>query len=310
MMRMFTAALIFAILGTAYADAQQNVLLRERIIVDGASVTLGDLFDGVDGEAASVQLARAPQPGSRNFLDPVWVRREAARHGLVWANASGIERVVIERASQAINASEIADMIAGQLYVETGRSHEVTLANRMMTLHAPMDAAGGLEIVRLDMESRSGPFRAEIRTHAGGDPVIIAGRADPVIDVPVLARPVARGEVIGAMDIEWVAMRADRVRADAVMSEEALIGREARRALRSGETLRAFDLRAPAAITRGETVALVFQSGPLTLTARARALENASLGQSARFVNLQSNRTIEAVVEAPGRARVSGAHVF
>lgn len=310
MLRMFTAVLIFTILGTAYADGPQNVLLRERIVVEGGAVTLGDLFEGVEGEAADVRLARAPQPGGRNFLDPAWVRREAARHGLVWANATGTERVTIERASHAISASEIAEMIAGQLYIETGRPHEVTLSNRMMTLHAPVGSSGGLELVRLDMESRSGPFRAEILTHAGADTVTIAGRADPVIDVPVLARPMARGEIIEAGDIEWVSLRADRVRADALMSEAGMIGQEARRALRAGEALRAFDLRAPAAVSRGETVALVFQSGPLTLTARARALENAALGQSARFVNLQSNRTVEAVVEAPGRARVSGAQVF
>jgi len=102
-------------------------------------------------------------------------------------------------------------------------------------------------------------------------------------------------------------MRADRIRADAITSETALIGQEARRSLRSGEALRGYDLREPAAITRGETVALVFQSGPLTLTARARALENAALGQTTRFVNLQSNRTVEGVVEGPGRARVTGA---
>ncbi len=310
MLRMITAALIFAILGTAYADGSQSVLLRERIVVEGSTVTLGDLFEGVEGEAAHVRLARAPQPGARNFLDPAWVRREAARHGLEWANAIGIERVTIERASQTISASEIASMIAGQLYIETGRTHEVTLANRMMTLHAPAGAAGGLQLVRLDLENRSGPFRAEILTHEGGDPVAVTGRADPLIDVPVLARPVARGEVIEAGDIEWVSLRADRVRADAVMNETTLIGQEARRALRAGEALRSYDLRAPAAVSRGETVALVFQSGPLTLTARARALENAALGQNARFVNLQSNRTVEAVVEAPGRARVSGAQVF
>ncbi|MGY6531394.1 flagellar basal body P-ring formation chaperone FlgA [Glycocaulis sp.] len=310
MLRMITAALIFTILGTAYADGPQNVLLRERIVVEGSAVTLGDLFEGVEGEAAHVRLARAPQPGGRNFLDPAWVRREAARHGLVWANATGTERVTIERASHAISASEIAEMIAGHLYIETGRTHEVTLANRTLTVHTPVDAGRGLDLVRLDMEGRTGPFRAEIITHPGGDPVTIAGRADPVIDVPVLARPVARGEIIEAADIEWVSLRADRVRADALMSETGMIGQEARRALRAGEALRAFDLRAPAAVSRGETVALVFQSGPLTLTARARALENAALGQSARFVNLQSNRTVEAVVEAPGRARVSGAQVF
>ena len=128
-----------------------------------------------------------------------------------------------------------------------------------------------------------------------------------VVDVPVLARPLARGEVIEAGDVEWVRIRSDRIRADAITSESALVGQEARRSLRPGEVLRGYDLREPAAVTRGETVALVFQSGPLTLTARARALENAALGQTARFVNLQSNRTIEGVVEAPGRVRVTGA---
>ncbi|WP_429912395.1 flagellar basal body P-ring formation chaperone FlgA [Glycocaulis sp.] len=312
MMRMLTAALILAILGTAYADAQQNVLLRERVVVEGAVVTLGDLFEGVEGEAAQVTLARAPQPGARTFLDPAWVSRQASRNGLEWANATGIERVAVQRASQSLSAGDIAELIAAHMYRETGRSHEVTLSNRMVSIHAPIDAAAAPEIVRLELDGRTGPFRAEIRSHEGGDPVTVTGRADPVLDVPVLARPLARGEVIEAGDIEWVRMRSDRIRADAVTSERALVGQEARRALRAGEALRSYDLREPAAITRGETVALVFQSGPLTLTARARALENAALGQTARFVNLQSNRTIEGVVEGPGRVRVTGAsgHIF
>jgi len=307
MLRVIATATLLALAGTAIASAQQSVFLREHVVVEGATVTLGDLFDGVEGEAASVTLARAPQPGSRTFLDPAWVSRQASRNGLEWANATGIERVAVERASQSLSAGEIADMIAAHMYRETGRSHEVTLSNRLLSIHAPVDASGSPEIVRLELDGRTGPFRADIRTHDGGDAVTVTGRADPVLDVPVLARPMARGEIIEAGDIEWVRMRADRIRADAITSETALIGQEARRSLRSGEALRGYDLREPAAITRGETVALVFQSGPLTLTARARALENAALGQTTRFVNLQSNRTVEGVVEGPGRARVTGA---
>lgn len=307
MLRIIATATLLAIVSTAYAAAQQSVLLRERVVVDGAIVTLGDLFEGVEGEAAQVTLARAPQPGSRTFLDPAWVSRQASRNGLEWANATGIERVAVERAAQTLGASEIADMIAAYMYRETGRSHEVTLSNRMLSLHAPVDADSSPEIVRLELDGRTGPFRADIRTHEGGEPVTITGRADVVVDVPVLARPLARGEVIEAGDVEWVRIRSDRIRADAITSESALVGQEARRSLRPGEVLRGYDLREPAAVTRGETVALVFQSGPLTLTARARALENAALGQTARFVNLQSNRTIEGVVEAPGRVRVTGA---
>lgn len=307
MLRVLATATLLVLAGTAFADAQQSVLLRERVVVEASTITLGDLFEGVEGDAAGITLARAPQPGARTFLDPAWVRRQAARNGLEWANATGIERVAVERASQSLSAGDIADMIAAHMYRETGRSHEVTLANRMLAVHAPVDATGAPEIVRLDLDGRTGPFRAEIRTHEGGDTVTVTGRADPVIDVPVLARPLARGEVIEAGDVEWVRMRSDRIRTDAITVETALIGQEARRALRAGEALRGYDLREPAAVTRGETVALVFQSGPLTLTARARALENAALGQTARFVNLQSNRTVEGVVDGPGRVRVTGA---
>ena len=66
----------------------------------------------------------------------------------------------------------------------------------------------------------------------------------------------------------------------------------------------AAELEAPVVVERGEIVALVFTVPGMTLTARARALENAGADEIARFVNLQSNRTVEAMVEGPGLARV------
>ena len=87
---------------------------------------------------------------------------------------------------------------------------------------------------------------------------------------------------------------------------DTLVGQEARRGLRPGEALRAYDLSAPVTIERGETVDLIYQVGTLTLTARARAMESAAEGEMARFVNLQSNRTVEARAHGPGLARVGG----
>ena len=127
-----------------------------------------------------------------------------------------------------------------------------------------------------------------------------------VVDVPVLARPVARGAVIEERDLTWTQLPADRVRADMLVDVSAMVGQAARRSLREGAAMRAIDLEAPVMIARGETVSLVYQAGPLVLTARARALQDAAEGELARFVNLQSNRTIEAIADAPGRARVAG----
>ena len=46
------------------ALASDAVVLRETLLVDGAHITLGDLFT-VDGEAADIVVARAPEPGGR-----------------------------------------------------------------------------------------------------------------------------------------------------------------------------------------------------------------------------------------------------
>jgi hypothetical protein len=62
---------------------------------------------------------------------------------------------------------------------------------------------------------------------------------------------------------------------------------------------------ADAAVRRGETVTLEYAAPGLSLSMRARALEDGAVGDSVRFLNTSSNRTIEAVVTGPGAARAN-----
>ena len=62
---------------------------------------------------------------------------------------------------------------------------------------------------------------------------------------------------------------------------------------------------ADAAIRRGESVNLVYQAPGMSLTMRARALEDGAVGQPIRLQNTSSNRTIDAVVTGPGAARAN-----
>jgi flagella basal body P-ring formation protein FlgA len=59
------------------------------------------------------------------------------------------------------------------------------------------------------------------------------------------------------------------------------------------------------AVRRGETVTISFVAPGLSLSANARALDNGAVGQSVRFLNPVSNRTVEAVVTGPGAARAT-----
>lgn len=305
MVRTLALVLCLAAAPSAFAQDSQAVVLKERPVSMDGVITLSDLFENT-GEAGDTLLARAPAPGAQLSLDPGFVQQSAARAGLHWANAGGLLRVTVERAARTVSPTELTAMIEESLFVEHGRTFAVSLSNTRQALHAPLESLGAPELLSFDHDARSGLFRAEIAPYPGGAPVTVSGRAHPVQDVPVLIRAMGRGETITDADVRWVQLPADQVRGEMVLAEADLVGMAARRALPADRPLRSHDVEPPVVINRGELVSLVYQIGALTLTAQARALENAADGEPARFVNLQSNRTVEALADGPGRARVYG----
>lgn len=59
------------------------------------------------------------------------------------------------------------------------------------------------------------------------------------------------------------------------------------------------------AVHRGEVITLVYVAPGLQLTTRARAMSDGGVGDAVRLVNLQSNRTVDAVVTGAGAATAS-----
>ncbi len=62
---------------------------------------------------------------------------------------------------------------------------------------------------------------------------------------------------------------------------------------------------ADAAVRRGDFVNLIYEAPGMSLSMRARALEDGAIGQGIRLINTASNRTIDAVVTGPGAARAN-----
>jgi flagella basal body P-ring formation protein FlgA len=160
-----------------------------------------------------------------------------------------------------------------------------------------------LALVSVDYQPRTGAFSALV-TAGGAAPVRVTGRAEALVEVPALARTIAAGERIGADDIVWIEQRANRLASDAVMDPAEIEGQEAKRTLRPGVALRRYDVKIPSVIRKNELITVFYSRPGITLAARGRALEDATQGAAMRVLNLQSNRVIEAVADAPGRARV------
>ena len=79
----------------APALAGSPVALKVAPSARGASVTLGDVFDGITGPAAAVSLAKTPAAGLNAVLDATLVQRVAAAAGVEWGNPQGITRIIV-----------------------------------------------------------------------------------------------------------------------------------------------------------------------------------------------------------------------
>lgn len=124
------------------------------------------------------------------------------------------------------------------------------------------------------------------------------------VDVAVTARDIARGSVIAERDLIYQAVPAQRAASNVLRSIADAAGKEARRALRAGELIRATDVKRPTLVAKGSTVTMVFDAPGMRLTAVGRALTEGGEGESITVLNPTSYRQVDATVIAAGTVRV------
>ena len=121
-------------------------------------------------------------------------------------------------------------------------------------------------------------------------------------EVDVLARPVARGEILHAAD--FVRGEAAAATARFALRAEQAEGMEARRLLPAGASLRAADIAPPTLVRRGDALTLHWRRGGLDISAPGRALTDAAAGEGVRVLNLATDKVLDARVRASGEVEV------
>ena len=122
--------------------------------------------------------------------------------------------------------------------------------------------------------------------------------------VLVLVRDIPRGHVLSEGDLSWQEANPTRpIRNGADM--QLAVGLEVRRALKAGQPVLSADLKQPVLIRKGEPVKLVYVSAGVRLSVDGVAQSEAAKGEAVRVLNSYSKRTIDAVAEASGEARVN-----
>lgn len=287
------------------------VRLKQPAQVAGDIVTLGDLFAGLTAEQAGTPVARAPKLGESVPVDAAWLGRLADHYEVDWAPRSHLDGTVVEHAATRIGIAEIEAEVSRLLAEQaSGAELEVTLDNPALSVALPVESGGRFGLEGLRQDARSGRFTVTLVYPADGTPTIrmpISGRVAELVEVPVLLRRVATGEVIGAEDVGWEYRRADRLAGNLITDPAQMIGQSPKRNLRPGDPVRGGDLRTPVLVPRNSLVTLRLKAANMTLTVQGRALDEGGLGNVVRVVNLKSNTIVQAVVTEAGIVDVASA---
>lgn len=293
------------------ASAAIAAELRPTVTVTGKTVTLGDLFDDA-GTAAHVVVAKAPAPGIKGEISVSRISLAARRNGIEWRNNAGLTHVVVGRNGLAVPEEEVAAAIASAIEAQSSSLPsaailQVDFAGGIAGIQVAENAERSVQVEQLSFNPRSGAFTAIVRAPASDmlSPLRrIAGRAYPVIDVPVLTRDVMPGDIVRRTDIDWIRLPSTRVSQNIVTSLPQLVGMSPRNPARAGEPLRISDMRPPVVVEKGAQVDMTFISGSLTLTARGRALDSGAVGDVVNVLNSRSNRTVQGIIEGPNMIRI------
>lgn len=300
--RSLTALILGAACAIAAAHATEAATLKTDLSVNGETILLGDLFADA-GEAAHVPVAAAPAPGQSVRIAAWSLQRLAALNGLEWTNALSLETVEVRRASRQLTQLDVEAAIHTLLTSEfAGRDMEIRLNHSQFTVNLPVDGEDpSFNLASYD--AQSGRFEVRLNLPSGR-PMTVSGTAKEVMQVPVLARPVERGQTISEADLDWVRLPIERLGSHLVTNPDELIGKAAKRPLRSGQPLSLADLAMPIAVAKGALVTMTFDVPGMSLTDTGRATQQGSLGDIIAVLNPRSHRTVYGVITGPDQVRL------
>lgn len=293
------------------AIAEDDPVLREKVIVHNDVVTLGDLFENA-GIRKSVAVFQSPQLGTTGVISTSRVGVAAQRHGLIWLNPGGVKKIVVERPSRFIPLKEIKDLLTNELAEKAGIENrdnaDIIFARGAKGLHLDKRNNNPVVIVNSQLNLQNGIFRAVLGTEElSGNvaKVTYNGRILRTAQAVVPNRVIEVGSIITADDIKTEKFPANRIKNRHIKNKNDIIGKSAKRALVANIPVSKRDIEIPKIIKKNEIINIQFKVPGLSLRTKGKALNDGAKGDEITIMNLKSKRKIQAIVISPGAVSVS-----
>jgi flagella basal body P-ring formation protein FlgA len=309
------AALLLAAPSAALAQEKDDVIaapvLRAQVTVESDIVRIGDMVENA-GTAAQVAIYRSPDLGTTGTLPTAQVISALQSHQVIGVDTRDIKSVTVTRLARTIDTREIESQVAHAIEHRSGLGDaaNLNLTFDRETQDVRLDAwnNGDLQPVLAHYEPRSGRFDVSFEIsndiNSARTRLRFTGIAVEMLDAAVLTRNVDRGEVLKASDVVIERRPKAEVGSDATTRGHA-VGMQMRKAAHAGQGLRTADLGKPDLVQKDDNVTLIYEASGIYLTARGKAVDSGTEGDSVTVLNLQSKRTISGVVVGRDQVAIS-----
>ena len=285
--------------------------LKAEAVVSSDIVRIGDLIENA-GAVSDIAIFRAPDLGQSGAVLAGRVVDAVRPHHIFGLDTRGLAEIVVTRASRTITTNDfdtrVVRALAGQYGSAEATNLTVIFDNEPRTVHVEPNS-GNLRISRLTFEPRTGrfdvSFEAPGSTAARRAPLRFTGSLTETFEAAVPARPIAQGEVLKVSDVIVTRRPKAEFAAGAFTYPEQVVGLVARRSLPAGRALRSADLQKQELVARNENVTITYEVPGIVLTMRGQALESGAQGDLISVLNVQSKKTIHAIIIGPGRVTVA-----
>jgi flagellar basal body P-ring formation protein FlgA len=303
-----TITLLFALIAPANAQGAE-ITLRPQILVEGETITFGDLFEGT-GNKADQTVAPAPAPGKTKIFKAVSVANFARSHGLTWRPATPVRRIKVRRLGITIPHENISNEIRSAIEYELGADlFEMALASQQTNIKVGTDQDPSVSVENLYFNKKTGQFTAELLAPAhdvNGYRFKLGGKIHKQMMIPVLKNFIPSGREIFEDDIEFKAERLSKVGRNVITDAGMLLGKSPRRSIRPGMAVSMNNLGDPVTVEKGKLVAVILQRGGMYLSISGRTLEAGGTGDIIRVENINSRKVIQAEVVSERQVRIIG----
>jgi flagella basal body P-ring formation protein FlgA len=134
----------------------------------------------------------------------------------------------------------------------------------------------------------------------------LTAAAAEVVQLPVPKITIYPGDVLSGEMLDMKSIRLLDGSVPIARSQEAALGKVARRTLIAGKPIPMAYLGDPQVVSQGKSVRLMFSEGGLTISGVGLALQPGGVGDTISIRNVDSGAVIRGVVEPDGSIRIAG----